>query len=57
MDKRAYNFLAGTVLIFVSLVFFVLPVFLDMDAFIPFMFALVSYILGIGFFFMGHAGK
>jgi hypothetical protein len=31
-----------------------MPAFINIDSFIPFMFSLVSFILGIGFFFMGH---
>ena len=57
MDKRTYNFAVGIVLIIASMVFFTLPFFLNMDAFIPFLFALVSFVLGIGFFFMGQSGK
>jgi ABC-type polysaccharide/polyol phosphate export permease len=57
MMKRTYNFVVGVVLIFAALVFLFAPGFLDVDAFIPFMFSLVSFILGIGFFFMGHAEK
>ena len=57
MDKRTYSFAVGIVLIIASLVFFTLPSFLNLDALIPFLFALVSFILGIGFFFMGHSEK
>jgi hypothetical protein len=53
MDKRAYSLAVGVILIIVSIAFFVIPYFLKLDAFFPFMFALVSFILGIGFFFMG----
>lgn len=57
MDKRKFDFAVGIILIIVALVFFTIPAFLNMDAFIPFLFALVSFILGIGFFFMGHGEK
>ena len=57
MDKRTYNFAVGIVLMAVAVIFFMLPYFLRLDAFIPFLFALVSFILGIGFFFMGQSGK
>ena len=57
MDKRKFDFAVGIVLIIVSLIFFTLPVFINIDSFIPFMFSLVSFILSIGFFFMGHAEK
>lgn len=57
MDKQKFDFAAGIVLILASLAFFVMPAFLDMDAFIPFLFALVSFVLGVGFFFMGHGEK
>jgi ABC-type polysaccharide/polyol phosphate export permease len=57
MDKRKFDFAAGIVLIIASILFFAMPAFLNMDAFIPFLFALVSFVLGIGFFFMGHGEK
>ena len=57
MDRRKFDFAVGIVLIIVSILFFAMPAFLNMDAFIPFIFALVSFILGIGFFFMGHNEK
>ena len=57
MDKRTYNFSVGIILLIAAVVFFVLPAFLNLDSFIPFLFALVSFILGIGFFFMGQSGK
>ncbi|HJW96622.1 MAG TPA: hypothetical protein VJ485_00490 [archaeon] len=57
MDKRTYNFAVGIVLMIAAVAFFVIPYFLNMDAFFPFLFALASFILGIGFFFMGQSGK
>jgi len=57
MDKRTYRFAVGIVLVIISLVFFSLPSLLNLDALIPFMFALVSFILGIWFFFMGNSEK
>jgi uncharacterized membrane protein len=57
VDKRTYNFAVGVFLVIVSFLFFILPGFLNLDAFIPFMFALVSFILGIYFFFMGYSEK
>jgi len=57
MDKRTYNFSVGIILLIAAVIFFVLPAFLSLDSFIPFLFALVSFILGIGFFFMGQSGK
>jgi hypothetical protein len=55
MNQRTYGFAAGTVLIIASILFFVFPFLLNYDAFIPFLFALVSFILGVGFFFMGYS--
>ncbi len=57
MDKRTYNFAVGTILIIVSLAFFILPSLLNLDYFIPFMFALVSFILGVSSFYMGYSEK
>ena len=57
MDKRTYNLAVGIILIFVSLAFFILPSFLNLDYLIPFMFALVSFILGVGSFYMGYSEK
>ena len=57
MDRRSYDFAAGIVLIAAAFAFFMMPAFLEMDALIPFFFALVSFVLGIGFFFMGHEKK
>ena len=57
MDKRTYNFAVGIILIIVSLAFFILPSLLNLDYLIPFMFALVSFLLGIWFFFMGRSEK
>ncbi len=57
MDKRTYRFAVGIVLVIISLVFFSLPSLLNLDYFIPIMFALVSFILGIWFFFMGNSEK
>lgn len=53
MNKRTYSLSVGIILIIVSIAFFIVPYFLQMDFLIPFFFALVSFILGIGFFFMG----
>ena len=57
MDKRKFDLVVGTILIIVSLAFFIMPAFLNLDYLIPFLFALVSFVLGIGFFFMGHGEK
>ncbi len=57
MDRRTYSFAVGIILIIASITFFAMPYFLNMDALIPFMFALVSFIVAIGFFFMGHTEK
>jgi len=57
MLKRSYSFAVGFLLIIVSIIFFIMPAFLDIDAFFPFMFALVSFILGIFFFFLGYNDK
>ena len=57
MDRRTFDFIVGIVLIMVALVLFIMPAFLNLDYFIPLMFALVSFVLGIGFFFMGHGEK
>ena len=57
MEKRTYSFAAGAILLVVSLAFFIIPAVLDVDAFIPFIFSLVSFVFGIGFFFIGHSEK
>ena len=57
MDKRTYNFAVGIVLMIAAFAFFMMPALLNMDAFIPLMFALVSFLIGLGFFFMGQSGK
>ncbi|MCW4040224.1 MAG: hypothetical protein NWE83_05685 [Candidatus Bathyarchaeota archaeon] len=57
MDKRTYNLVAGIIMIIVSLVFFMLPSVLNLDAFIPIMFALVSFVIGIWFFITGWSEK
>jgi len=57
MLKRTYSFAVGFIFIIVSIIFFIMPVFLDLDAFIPFMFSIASFILGILFFFMGYNDK
>jgi hypothetical protein len=57
MDKRTYRFAVGLVLVIISLAFFILPSLLNLDYFIPFIFALVSFILGIGSFYMGYSEK
>ena len=57
MDKRTYRFAVGIVLVILSLAFFILPSLLNLDYFIPFMFALVSFILGVGSFYMGYSEK
>jgi len=57
MDKRTYRFAVGIVLVITSLVFFSLPSLLNLDYFIPIMFALVSFILGVGSFYMGYSEK
>jgi hypothetical protein len=57
MDKRSYNLTVGIILIIVSLAFFSLPSLLNFDAFIPFMFALASFLFGMWFLFMGRSEK
>ncbi|MBN2330486.1 MAG: hypothetical protein JXC85_01615 [Candidatus Aenigmarchaeota archaeon] len=57
MDRKIFDFAAGIVLILFSLALLTMPVFLNMDAFIPLILSLVSFILGVGFFFMGHDEK
>jgi hypothetical protein len=57
MEKRTFDLAAGIILIITSIAFFALPALLDMDALIPFLFALVSFVFGIGFLFMGHGEK
>ena len=57
MDKRTYNFAVGVILIIVSLAFFILPSLLNLDYLIPFIFALVSFILGVGSFYKGYSEK
>jgi hypothetical protein len=54
MDKKEYSLSVGTILIVLSVVFFGMPSLLNLDAMIPFMFALVSFMLAIVFFFKGH---
>jgi len=53
MDRRTYSLAVGVILIVISLAFFIIPYFLKLDFLIPFVFALVSFMLGIGFFFIG----
>ncbi len=55
MDRRTYRFAVGLVLVIISLAFFILPSLLNLDYFIPFMFALVSFILGVRSFYMGYS--
>ncbi len=57
MNKRTYSLAVGVIMFIVSILFFVIPYFLKFDAFFPFLFALVSFILGVGFFFMGFNEK
>jgi uncharacterized membrane protein len=57
VDKRTYNFAIGVFLVIISLIFFVMPGFLNLDALIPFMFALASFIIGIYFFITGYSEK
>jgi hypothetical protein len=57
MDRRTYRFAVGLVLVIISLAFFILPSLLNLDYFIPFMFALVSFILGVSSFYMGYSEK
>ena len=53
MMKRSYSFEVGLVLLLASIFFFFIPEIINADALFPFMFSLASFILGIGFFFMG----
>jgi hypothetical protein len=57
MDKRTYNFAVGVIFIIVAFLFLTLPFLLNYDALFPFMFAVVSFVLGIAFFFMGASEK
>jgi hypothetical protein len=57
MDKRTYTLSVGIILIIVSFAFFILPSVLNLDYFIPIMFALVSFILGVGSFYKGYSEK
>ena len=57
MEKKKFDLVAGVVLLVASVVFLTIPVLLNLDGFIPFMFSLASFIIGIGFFFMGHGEK
>jgi hypothetical protein len=57
MDKRTYNLVTGSLMVIVSVVFFVLPSVLNLDALILFMFALVSFAIGIWFFIAGWSDK
>ena len=57
MDKRTYRFAVGLVLVILSLAFFILPSVLNLDYFIPIMFALVSFIFGVGSFYKGYSEK
>lgn len=57
MDKRTYSLVIGITMIIVSLVFFVLPSVMNVDAFFPFLFSLVSFVLGIWFFVTGWSEK
>ncbi|MFC2142879.1 hypothetical protein ACFLQN_00600 [Candidatus Aenigmatarchaeota archaeon] len=57
MDQNTYNFSVGIVMIIVALIFYASPGILNYDAFIPIMLAIVSFIIGIAFFFMGLSEK
>ena len=58
MDKRDYSLVVGVVMVAVAFLFFMIPVvFSGIDAFIPVMLAILSLLVGIGFFFMGFAEK
>jgi hypothetical protein len=57
MDKRTYRFSVGVILLILSFAFLSIPSLLNIDAMIPFMFALVSFLFGLGFFFMGNTER
>lgn len=57
MNRRDYSFAVGIVLLVGSFAFFSLPVVINLDAFFPVLIAIVSFVLAIGFFFMGSAEK
>lgn len=57
MNKQVYSLASGTVLIAASLVFFLLPSLLNLDAFIPVMLAILAFLAGLGMFLTGHSAK
>jgi len=57
MMKRTYDFAVGVILMLVTIVFFIMPQFLNLDSFIPVMVSLASFVLAIFFFFMGASEK
>jgi hypothetical protein len=57
MDKQTYSLGVGIVMIVVAFMFFMLPILFSIDAFIPVMLAILSFLIGIAFFFMGFSEK
>jgi hypothetical protein len=53
VSSRSYSLFAGIALLCAGVVFFALPQILDYDAFLPFLFALLSFLSGIAVLFMG----
>ncbi len=57
MEKSMFDLYVGMLLMGMFFILLVLPAFLPLDPFISFMLALVSFIFGIVFFFMGHGER
>jgi multisubunit Na+/H+ antiporter MnhG subunit len=57
-QKQIYSISVGTLMMIASFGFFLLPlVFSNIDAFIPVMMAIISFMVGVAFFFMGLSEK
>ena len=57
MKSRTFSFASGTVLLIASFFFILMAFFLNLDAFIPVMMSIASFITGIAFFFMGQGAR
>ncbi|UCD02700.1 MAG: hypothetical protein JSV63_02835 [Candidatus Aenigmatarchaeota archaeon] len=57
-NKQMYGIAVGTVMIIASFGFFLLPImFSNIDAFIPVMMSIASFLVGVAFFFIGLSEK
>jgi len=58
MNKQEYSLSVGGIMIAFALLFFLLPIiFSTIDAFIPVMLSIVSFVVSISFFLLGHSEK